>query len=283
MREEDLDVGRVRGEFVASQLADLRWLGLDWEEGPDVGGAHAPYLQSQRQVLYEAAIETLKAQGRVYECFCSRREIAEAASAPNGPQDEGPVYPGTCRSASEEWKAERRRNRSPALRFLVPDSHVTFVDLLQGEQSVRPAQDLGDFVVRRGDGIAAYQLAVVVDDIAMGITDVVRGADLLPSTARQLLIYQALGAAPPRWLHVPLLLGPDGARLAKRHGAVSVGTLRDQGYLAEEVVGWLASTCGLAAVGERISAPELVPRFDLDAVPRLATKIARFLPQRLQR
>src|SRR5690606_29219476 len=171
MRVEDLDEGRVRDEFVATQLADLRWLRLDWEEGPDIGGPHAPYLQSQRRALYKGAIDRLAAKGLVYECFCSRKEIAEAASAPNGPQDEGPVYPGTCRTASEEWKAERRRNRSPALRFLVPDSHVTFVDLLQGEQSVRPAQDLGDFVVRRGDGIAAYQLAVVVDDIAMGITD----------------------------------------------------------------------------------------------------------------
>lgn len=283
MRVEDLDEGRVREECVESQLADLRWLGLDWEEGPDVGGPHGPYRQSERRALYQEAIEHLTGQGHVYECFCSRREIAAAASAPNGPQDEGLVYPGTCRAAREEWKAERRRNRTPALRFRVPDRTLSFVDLLQGEQSVQLARDLGDFVIRRRDGIAAYQLAVVVDDIAMGITDVVRGADLLPSTARQLLIYEALDAPPPRWLHVPLMLGPNGERLAKRHGSITVATLRERGYTPAEVVGWLASTCGLAEAGEAVTARELVDRFALEVIPRDATEIESFLPPTAQR
>jgi len=158
----------------------------------------------------------------------------------------------------------------------VPASPVRFTDLLQGEQVVHPREELGDFVIRRRDGVAAYQLAVVVDDVAMGITDVLRGADLLLSTARQLLLYAALDASPPRWIHVPLMLGPDGERLAKRHDATTLAELRERGVAPEEVVGWLAATCGLAVAGERMRPAELVSSFSLERLPREATRVEAF-------
>jgi glutamyl-tRNA synthetase len=257
-----------------AQLADLRWLGLDWDEGPDVGGAFGPYEQSRRQYLYEEAIETLAARGLVYPCFCSRREVAAVASAPHGPQDDGPVYPGTCRELTAEEARRRGGIRAASLRFRTPPTEIHFTDLLQGEQAARPAEQTGDFVIRRRDGVAAYQLAVVVDDIAMEISDVVRGADLLTSTARQLLLYSALGEPPPHWVHVPLLLVPDGERMSKRHGATSLTALRELGVPPEEVVGWLAVSCGLAPPGERLLPGDLVDCFSLDTIPREATRPA---------
>ncbi|HET8657198.1 MAG TPA: tRNA glutamyl-Q(34) synthetase GluQRS [Longimicrobiaceae bacterium] len=269
LRVEDLDRGRVRPGIMEAQLADLRWLGLDWDEGPDVGGPFAPYEQSRRQGLYEQALRRLAARGLLYGCFCTRREIAGAASAPNGPDDEGPVYPGTCRALTPEEVEQRRAERGEAaVRFRVPARSVGLHDLLQGDRTFRPAEETGDFVVRRKDGVAAYQLAVVVDDAAMEVTHVVRGADLLPSTARQLLLYEALGLEPPAWIHVPLLLGPDGERLAKRHGAVSLRELREGGVRPETVVGWLAATCGLADAGEEAAPRDLLGRFSLERLPR---------------
>jgi glutamyl-tRNA synthetase len=270
MRVEDLDRGRVRPGYMEAQLDDLRWLGLDWDEGPDVGGPHAPYLQSERRADYEAALGRLDAAGLLYPCFCSRREIAAAASAPHGPADEGPRYPGRCRDRPREPGDE---GRAAALRFRVAPGAVGFRDLLQGDVAFDPEAETGDFVVRRKDGVAAYQLAVVVDDAAMGITHVVRGADLLPSTARQLLLFRALGLAPPEFLHVPLVLGPDGERLAKRHGAVSLAELRAAGVSPARAVGWLASTCGLAEPGEEVEAGALVPRFAVERLPREAAVV----------
>ena len=269
LRMEDLDAGRVRDEYYETQLRDLRWLGLDWDEGPHVDGPNAPYLQSRRRELYRAALARLEDAGSIYECFCSRREILEAASAPHAGDDEGPCYPGTCLRLEEEERRRRHDLReASALRFRTPTGTVAFQDLLQGDVAFEPAREVGDFVVRRKDGVAAYQLAVVVDDAAMGITHVVRGADLLPSTARQILLYRALDLPIPAWVHVPLLLGPDGERLAKRHEAPSLRELRESGVEPERVVGLLARSCGLLNEGEDCLATELVPRFSLDLLPK---------------
>ena len=283
MRVEDLDVGRVRPGIMETQLDELRWLGLDWDEGPDVGGPFAPYVQSERAERYDAALRALAARGVLFECACSRRDIAAAASAPHA-GEEGPRYPGTCRerrvNASAGSLMEHGKSRV-ALRVRVEPGEVCFADLLMGRCCFDPAEEAGDFVVRRKDGAAAYQLAVVVDDAAMEITDVVRGGDLLASTARQILLFRALGLPEPRFLHVPLMLGDDGERLAKRHGAVSLGELRARGVAPDRVVGWLASTCGLAADGEQVTAVELVPRFAVERLPRGPTTVTASMLGRL--
>jgi glutamyl-tRNA synthetase len=271
MRVEDLDPGRVRPGLMEAQWADLRWLGLDWDEGPDMGGALGPYIQSQRAPLYDAALQRLEAAGQLFACRCSRKDIAAASSAPHGPDDEGPRYPGACR----ETPVETLAGRPTALRFRAPPGPVVFEDLLYGVTTFHPAEETGDFVVRRKDGVAAYQLAVVVDDAAMRITHVLRGADLLPSTARQLVLYRALDLEPPAWLHVPLLLGPDGERLSKRHGSVTLREAREAGATPEQVVGWLASTCGLAEPGEHCSPRDLIGRFSPERLPREPTLIRR--------
>jgi len=267
MRVEDLDRGRVRAGIMEAQLADLRWLGLDWDEGPDVGGRYGPYLQSQRTGRYDAAIRALLDRGAAYPCACSRRDIVEASSAPHPEDGEGPRYPGTC----AVLPAGALEGRPTAIRFRVPDGPISFRDEVQGEMTFEPARETGDFVIRRKDGIAAYQLAVVLDDAAMCVTKTLRGADLLSSTARQILLMEALGLAPPEWAHVPLLLGPDGERLSKRHGSVSLREAREAGLRPEEVVGWLAASCGLVEPGATCAAHELVDGFSVVGLPRDAT------------
>lgn len=268
LRVEDLDAARVRPGLEARILEELRWLGIDWDEGPDVGGPAGPYRQSERRAGYAAALDRLRAAGRAYPCFCSRAEIARASQAPHGTGDDGPRYPGTCRGLTAGEVAARGARRAPAWRFRVPEGAVAFDDAVRGRCSFDVAAETGDFVVARADGVAAYQLAVVVDDGAMGIEEVVRGDDLLSSTARQLLLYQALGLAAPRFAHVPLLVGEDGARLAKRHGAVSLGELRARGADPLRVVGVLAALSGWAGTGARVAARELVDGFALDRIPR---------------
>jgi glutamyl-tRNA synthetase len=262
LRVEDLDGPRVRAGLEARILDELRWLGLDWDEGPDVGGPSAPYRQSERLPSYAAALERLRAAGLVYPCFCSRAEIAAASQAPHGPADEGPRYPGTCAALSPAEVARRSASRRPAWRFRVPPGNVAFDDAVHGRVALDVAEAVGDFVVARADGVPAYQLAVVVDDAAMAITEVVRGDDLLSSTARQLLLYRALELSPPRFGHVPLVVGEDGARLAKRHGALSLGELRARGAHPGAVVALLAELSGLPA-GRRAAPRELVPGFEL--------------------
>lgn len=274
LRVEDLDPGRVRQEYLEGQLEELRWLGLDWDEGPDVGGPFAPYLQSERSELYREALRRLQEMGRIFECFCTRREVAEAASAPNGPDDEGPRYPGTCRHLGPEQIASRRKRRASALRYLPPPGPVTFDDEVAGHQRFNPLEETGAFVVRRKDEVAGYQLAVVVDDAAMGITHVLRGADLLPSTARQIQLYRDLLLEPPIWAHVPLMLGENGDRLAKRDGARSLTELRGEGVDSRRVVGWLAWTAGLIPNDEPVSPRELIPRFDLARLRRETTHVS---------
>jgi glutamyl-tRNA synthetase len=254
----------VRAEFISTQITDLRWLGLDWDYGPDNGGPTAPYFQSQRIPNYQAALQGLAALGKTYSCYCSRKEIAEAASAPHGPGDEGPRYPGTCAAGPPPVAP----GVAQAIRFRTPPDRVVVLDEIQGSREFRPAEETGDFVVWRKDGVPAYQLAVVVDDAAMGITHVLRGSDLLASTARQILLYEALGLKPPHWAHVPLLLGPDGERLSKRHQALSLRELRERGVAPEKVVGWLAASCGLAGKHQEAMPQDLVSRYDPALLPR---------------
>jgi glutamyl-tRNA synthetase len=252
LRIEDIDTPRVVPGAAAQLMAELRWLGLDWDEGPDTGGPYAPYVQSERYAGYRRALAELEARGLVYRCACTRKEVA-AASAPHGPSEFGAPYPGTCRSGPT-------RAEGPfALRFRCPEPLPSFVDGLSGQRVMPEAQ--GDFVVARADGVVSYQLAVVLDDIAMGITEVVRGEDLAGCTGWQLALYDALGAPRPQFVHVPLMLGPDGKRLAKRDRAASLAELRASGARADELVGRLAHGIGLADSDAPVSARALVPHF----------------------
>ena len=239
MRNEDLDPQRSRAEFVRAMMEDLRWLGIDWSEGPDVDGPYGSYSQSERRAHYLEAWRRLREGGFLYPCTCSRKDLAQAASAPNDTDDE-PVYPGTCRKRKDV--AEFREPAGVNWRFRVPDGEVVeFTDLNLGQQRYAAARDFGDFLVWRRDDVPAYQLAVVVDDAAMRITEVVRGADLLKSTARQLLLWRALGYATPDYFHCELVRDAAGARLAKRHDALSIRHLRESGMTAEKVLemaGW---------------------------------------------
>ena len=261
MRMEDLDQRRVLAGSADGILGDLRWLGLDWDEGPDVGGPHAPYAQSERGPRYAGAFESLRAAGLVYPCFCSRKDIQSAASAPQAPGDEA-HYPGTCRDLAPSEVTRRLASGAvPAWRFRVdPADVVSFADRVRGRYEAAPGS-IGDFVVLRADGVPAYQLAVVVDDIAMRMSEVVRGEDLLASTVRQLLLYRAFEAVPPSFAHVPLLLGDDGARLSKRHRGVTLRELRDAGQSAEAIVGRLANRHGLRPTAAPLAARDLVDSF----------------------
>jgi glutamyl-tRNA synthetase len=263
MRIEDIDTPRVVPGAAQAIMEQLRWLGLDWDEGPDVGGPHGPYVQSLRHDRYAQAIETLRARGFVYPCTCSRKEIAQIASAPHG--DLGPRYPGTCRSGPSH------PGRPEALRFRMPEVAPSFVDRVHGAYA---SDESDDFVLRRADGVYAYQLAVVVDDIAMRITEVVRGDDLLSSTPRQLALYTALGATPPAFLHVPLVLDPDGRRMSKRFGSPGLPELRAAGMSPERVVGMLAHSLGLLGDSSPLTASDLVPHYDVARLPRQATVLS---------
>jgi len=236
LRLEDLDRARCQPHFFSAALEDLRWFGFRWQEGPDLGGPLGPYVQSERMALYRAALARLKAAGFVYPCTCSRQDVLRAVNAPHPGEDE-PIYPGTCRprwdagnAIQSPGPANLERVRRANWRFRVPDGQVVaFVDLNYGPQRFVTGRDFGDFVVWRHDDIPAYQLAVVADDADMRITEVVRGADLLRSTARQLLLYQALGFSAPEFFHCPLLTDESGVRLAKRHDALSLRALRAAG------------------------------------------------------
>ncbi|MGA8743622.1 MAG: tRNA glutamyl-Q(34) synthetase GluQRS [Terracidiphilus sp.] len=249
MRMEDLDRDRSGAEYAEGALEDLRWLGMDWDEGPDVSGAFGPYAQSERGEVYLEAWKRLREGGFIYPCRCSRKDLAAAVSAPHegagrgqDPDDE-PVYPGTCRPlrqgegefeiSSDTGEEPRRMN----WRFRVPDGEpVEFVDGSLGPQRFVAGVDFGDFLVWRRDRVPSYQLACVADDAAMRITEVVRGADLLKSTARQMLLNRALGLADPKWFHCELSVDEQGRRLAKRHDALSIRELRRRGMSAEAVL-----------------------------------------------
>ena len=214
LRMEDLDPDRCRAAYAEQLADDLRWLGLDWDEGYQKGGAHGPYLQSERTAQYAAAFRALEERGLVYPCYCTRAERL-AASAPHRSNGQA-VYSGKCRHLTAEERTRLGQTRCPAWRLIVPDQEISFTDGLQGLYRENLLRDCGDFILRRSDGVYAYQLAVVCDDGDMGITQVVRGRDLLDSTPRQLYLYGLLGLTPPEFYHVPLLLAPDGRRLSKR-------------------------------------------------------------------
>jgi glutamyl-tRNA synthetase len=234
-RNEDLDPQRSKTEFARAMIEDLRWLGIEWQEGPDVGGPFAPYDQSRRREFYLETWRKLRDGGFIYPCTCSRKDLATSAAAPNEADDE-PLYPGRCREKigdAKNFEAPRGVN----WRFLVTDGEaISFDDIQQGTQSFIAGRDFGDFVVWRRDDVPAYQLAVVSDDAAMQITEIVRGADLLKSTARHLLLIRALGMAVPAYYHCNLIRDHAGVRLAKRHDALSLRALREQGRTPAELL-----------------------------------------------
>ena len=292
LRVDDLDRPRVKPGFVEQAMEDLRWLGLEWDG--------KPILQSHRGEAYVEALKKLRAAGCVYPCVCSRKEIEMAVRAPHE-GEEGPVYPGVCRGKFRDGAdAEQRTGRAPCWRFAAEcgrglsaptpavlqncrgaeaaPTFVEFDDALHGPCGFDVRQ-LGDFVVFRNDGIASYQLATVVDDHAQGITEVVRGDDLLTSTARQILLCRALGLTLPRFLHVPLVLDAAGQRMAKRRDSTRLAALREAGVPAAQVVGMLAASCGWAAEGERVMPVELIARFDLSKLPRQPVRLAAALQQ----
>ena len=261
MRVEDLDPGRSRREHEAGQLADLAALGLDWD-GPVV-------RQSERRALHRAALETLREAGRVYPCWCTRAEIREAASAAHGPFPEG-IYPGTCRGLSGAERGARERSGRPAaLRLDAGGERVAFEDRLRGASEAV----VDDLVLWRNDDTPAYNLAVVVDDADQRIGEVVRGDDLLGTTPRQLLLARLLGLAAPAYAHVPLVLGPDSERLAKRHGAVTLADRTARGETSADALAWMGASLGLSAPGEAVDPALLLARFDPAALPRTATTL----------
>lgn len=257
LRIEDIDSPRIKHGAAEQACADLRWLGLDWDG--------VPLVQTQRLGLYQVALEQLKSQELVYPCTCSRSDIEQAASAPHQ-EHEGPVYPGTC-SQRRATAANSLTDRPYAWRFRIGPGASHYVDGYRGPTAIDLHQIGGDFVVWKAEGTPAYQLAVVVDDADQQITEVIRGDDLVPSTPRQLLLYRALGWTPPRFTHVPLVVGPDGRRLAKRHGDTRLSTLRQAGVRPERLLGLLAWSCGWLDAIEEVKASELIARFKLETIP----------------
>lgn len=268
LRMEDLDHPRDKPGAASAAVDDLRWLGFDWD---------ASYVQSERKSLYRSALDHLVAQGLAYPCICSRKDVESAQSAPHA--GEQLHYPGTCRGRFSSWQeacAALNGVRQPCWRFAVPDgARVKIVDGFAGELEQDVARTLGDFPLARDEGGAGYTLACTVDDLVMGVTEVVRGDDLLPATPAQVLLAEAFRSWPSvqpfrrlSYFHVPLVVGKDGKRLAKRHGDTRIATYRAEGRRPEEIVGFLAASCGWAAPGEAIGLKDLCSRFDVATLPK---------------
>ncbi|MDO4270571.1 MAG: tRNA glutamyl-Q(34) synthetase GluQRS [Eubacteriales bacterium] len=257
LRIEDLDEMRCPRAFADLILDDLRWLGLDWD-------GEVPY-QSERTALYEEYEGILRRKGLLYPCFCSRAAL-HAASAPHL-SDGRVVYAGICRDLSAAEIAEKRKTRAPATRVRVPDEDVSFVDGVFGAYAENLARECGDFIIRRSDGVFAYQLAVVADDALSGVTEVVRGADLISSTPRQIWLHRLFGFEPPRFIHIPLLCDHDGRRLSKRDDDLDLGLLREK-FTAEQVIGALACAAGLTETPAPAAAKELIAGFSWDKIPK---------------
>jgi len=259
IRIEDLDLPRVIPGMMKIQMKDLEWFGIDWDAGPDVGGAHAPYLQSFRHTHYQAALDELYTQERLFPCTLSRKDLREMASEPRGSTL---VYPRNMRPVhiSPDWYTDI--SRPVTIRLKVPDQRIEFVDQICGFQEENVAIAVGDYALRRKDGIFAYQLAVAVDDLRMEITEVIRGRDLLDSTARQLVLMDLLGGVRPTYAHIPLVLNANGEKLSKRDTSLSIATLRTSGSSSERLVGYLAWSLGLLSRPYPLSARDLVQHFD---------------------
>lgn len=269
LRMEDLDHPKNKPGAAAAAIDDLRWLGLDWDEGPDIGGPNGPYVQTERKAMYAEALQRLVADGRAYPCVCARRDVEAAQSAPHA--GETLFYPGTCRGRFTTWDEAfaASSGRVPVWRFKVGEGETAeFDDVFAGHVRQDVSAFCGDFALARDRDGAGYMLAVCVDDAAMGVTEVIRGDDLLDATPRQLLVYRALGLEPPSFMHVPLVVGPDGMRLAKRHGDTRIASFREAGVSPEAVIGQLAFWCGIAAEGELVRPCDLIVRFDLAKIPR---------------
>ena len=272
LRMEDIDPARSSSAYVQKQIEDLRWLGLDWDEGPDERdiagerGPYAPYTQSARHHLYTEALKRLEHDGHLYPCFCTRKELRLLAGAPHV-GDEGAPYPGTCRFLTpEERLARSAGGRAASLRFACPDERIPFTDIIRGPCSMDLKACGGDFALRRSDGVIAYQLAVVVDDALMRIRQVVRGRDILASTPRQLALFRALGYPPPVYAHIPLVCDVAGERLAKRHQSLGLAALREEGVDPRAVVGYLGWKSGLVPDARLVHPKELL-RYVPDSFP----------------
>lgn len=274
LRVEDLDPERCRPTYAWRLMEDLEWLGLDWDQGPRPGQPPDRYWQSQRGEIYGRALEKLREQGLLYPCFCTRAEL-HAAQAPHA-ADGLFVYDGRCRSLSPERRRELAQKRKPAVRLQVPAERIEFFDGCQGLCGQDLQTECGDFILRRSDGAWAYQLAVVCDDGAMGVNQVVRGRDLLSSTPRQLLLYRLIGLKPPQFYHIPLLLSAEGRRLSKRDGDLDLGALREK-RTAEELTGYLAWLAGLLERPEPASPGQLLPLFDWGKIPRQDIRLPKGL------
>ena len=271
-RMEDLDHPKDKPGAAAQAVEDLRWLGFDWDE---------EYVQSERKAIYREALESLHASGLAYPCVCSRRDVEAAQSAPHA--GEQLYYPGTCRGRFSSWAeakgfldepSDSRSSRTPCWRFRVPENAIiSFDDAFAGHFEQNVSATLGDFPLARDEFGAGYTLACTLDDLLMGVTEVVRGDDLLPATPAQILLARALskaidGCRLPSYCHVPLVVGRDGKRLAKRHGDTRIATFREQGKTPKDILGFLATSCGWAKRGERVSLADLLPRFDLGTIPK---------------
>ncbi len=293
LRIEDIDSPRVKPWAVQQTLEDLRWIGLDWDYGPEENAFSIPLIQTQRADRYREVLDQLVRDHKLYRCYCSRSEVTAAASAPhegplantaenyastdtNSPMDqtqplEGTVYPGTCRRPENFGSLCHAESRPFAWRWWFDDGPLEWTDMLLGRQSAFPAKQLGDFVIGKGDGWPAYQLAVIVDDHDMGVNEVVRGCDLVPSTYRQIAVLDHLRWDRPRYIHLPLMVGQDGRRLAKRHGDTRLAWFREAGVSPELIVGFLAHSIGMIDKIESVQAAELIDVFDWKRVQTAAT------------
>ena len=266
LRLEDLDPDRTSRAWADRIEEDLYFLGLDWEEGGHLGGPNGPYYQSERTELYKMAFAQLEQKGLLYPCFCTRAQL-HTAEAPHNSDGET-LYKGRCRELTPEQIMYLSSLRRPAARLRLPDETIRFEDGHYGRLEQNLASECGDIILRRSDGVFAYQLAVVVDDIAMGVTQVVRGRDLISSTPRQMYLYRLFGAEPPQYIHVPLLLAQDGRRLSKRERDLDIGALRAHGFTAEEIVGRIAYLAGLLPHPFPVRPKELLPLFSWEKIPK---------------